>query len=189
MIGVSRKIRMISLDPGSRTLGLAVFEYDLSSGNRNVLFTQTLDTDEGLKNLRYMEDIYGTKYVRLKVIGNFLKGHLEDWQPDVVIMESPFAGQMIQAFKVLVEVMMIIEESVSNYGSAIALLKIDPPTVKKVHKVPGNSGDKTLMRAAVMAIGQLTLAEGMSFDNMSEHEIDAIAVGNYYCVAELGGKG
>lgn len=185
MRGVDRSARMLSLDPGSRTMGLAIVEYDYLSKKRSILFTVTLDVDEGLKSYRQMEEVLGTRPVRLKLIKEFLTGHLQDFQPDIVVMESPFAGSNVQAFKILVDVMKMIEEATTEYGANIALLKIDPPTVKKVHGVPGNSSDKSLMLAAVSNVSELELSDGLCFKDMSEHEIDAIAVANWCVMAHL----
>lgn len=180
-----RRVRFLSLDPGSRTLGLAILEYDFDTGLLHVLYTVCLDTDQGLKNLRYMEDSIGSRQVRLKIIGDFLRNQIEEWMPSFFIMETPYMGGYAQAFKVLVEVMRTIEMAVLEYSGVIPLYKIDPSSVKKMIGVKGNCGDKDLMLAAVKEIKDLTLATGVDLDLITEHEVDAIAVGHYHCCNDL----
>lgn len=182
---IPRKVRFLAIDPGSRTLGLAVLEYNFETGELTVLFTRCLDVDEGLKHIRYLEVLQGISRARRWLVKHFLKHQIEDWQPAFVIMETPYMGSFSQVFKILVEIMEVIEGVVSWFGNAIALLKIDPSTVKKSVGVKGNSSDKDLMRDAVKGIKYLVLREGVDLDHITEHEIDAIAVGNYYVVEEL----
>lgn len=179
MISVDRTVRMLSLDPGSRTLGLAIVECNVNSGKLKALFSRTLDTSNGLRHHSFMEEVQGSRFIRLKIIKNFLDTHLREFQPDLVVMESPFGGSNVQAFKILVDVMAQIEKATEEYGRNIALLKVDPPTVKKIHGVKGNSSDKTLMYEAVSKLPNLTLSDGMAFASMTEHEIDAIAVASW----------
>lgn len=186
---IARTVRFLALDPGSRTLGLAVLEYDFETGKLHVLFTRCLDVDEGLKSLRYMEDLIGTRLTRLKIIADFLKNQIEEWEPSTIIMETPYMGSHAQAFKILVEVMRTIEQCVLAYSNGIPLEKIDPSTVKKTIGVKGNCGDKDLMLIAVKAIDYLVVEDGIDLDTITEHEVDGIAVGNFFCVSVLKSMG
>lgn len=182
---IPRKVRFIAIDPGSRTLGLAVLEYDFETNTLTVLFTRCLSLDEGMSHLQYMVDLVGTRRARLYLIHRFLTEQIREWCPGFVIMETPYMGSFAQVFKVLVEIEQTIGAIVSDFGNGIALLKIDPSTVKKTIGVSGKSGDKSLMLAAVKGLSNLVLKEGIDLDLITEHEVDAIAVGHYICVAEL----
>ena len=89
---IPRKVRFLAIDPGSRTLGLAVLEYNFETGELTVLFTRCLDVDEGLKHIRYLEVLQGISRARRWLVRHFLKHQIEDWQPSFVIMETPYMG-------------------------------------------------------------------------------------------------
>jgi len=185
IVDIPRKVRFIAIDPGSRTLGLAVLEYNFDDNTLTVLFTRCLNVDEGMTHLQYMTDLVGTRRARLYLIHRFLTEQIREWCPGFVIMETPYMGSFAQVFKVLVEIEKTIEAIITDFGNGISLFKIDPSTVKKTIGVSGKSGDKSLMLAAVKALSNLVLKAGIVLDEITEHEVDAIAVGHYICVAEM----
>lgn len=185
IVDIPRKVRFIAIDPGSRTLGLAVLEYNFDDNTLTVLFTRCLNVDEGMTHLQYMTDLVGTRRARLYLIHRFLTEQIREWCPGFVIMETPYMGSFAQVFKVLVEIEKTIEAIITDFGNGISLFKIDPSTVKKTIGVSGKSGDKSLILAAVKALSNLVLKAGIVLDEITEHEVDAIAVGHYICVAEM----
>jgi len=185
IVDIPRQVRFIAIDPGSRTLGLAVLEYNFDDNTLTVLFTRCLNVDEGMTHLQYMTDLVGTRRARLYLIHRFLTEQIREWCPGFVIMETPYMGSFAQVFKVLVEIEKTIEAIITDFGNGISLFKIDPSTVKKTIGVSGKSGDKSLMLAAVKALSNLVLKAGIVLDEITEHEVDAIAVGHYICVAEM----
>lgn len=179
-------VRVMGIDPGSRTLGISIttcFPYEQLW---QLDEAWTLNTELEIRRNRFRADRVGEHQVRLEAIEKEVLRALQNFYPDVVIMETPYLGRLPQSFFVLTQVMMAINRAVDAYSAAMFLNKIDPATVKKAIGVPGNSSDKELVRKAVELLPNFENLSDRTLGSLDEHAIDAIAVSHYYCVSELG---
>lgn len=179
-------VRIMGIDPGSRTLGISITNCFPYEQQLSLIDAWTLHTDQHLRLKRFRADRVGEHQVRLEAIEEEVFQALENFYPDVVIMETPYLGRLPQSFFVLTQVMTAIGRAVQRYSAAMYLDKIDPATVKKTIGVPGNSSDKELVRQAVNALPNLENLSERTLESLDEHAIDSIAVTHYYCVSELG---
>lgn len=179
-------VRVMGIDPGSRTLGISILTCFPYEQKLSLDEAWTLNTELDIRRRRARADRLGEGTVRLEAIEQEVALALQNFYPDVVIMETPYLGRLPQSFFVLTQVMMAISQAVAKFSNALYLNKIDPSTVKKSIGVPGNSSDKELMRQAVYALPYLENFTQRELSELDEHAIDATAVGHYYCVSELG---
>lgn len=179
-------VRVMGIDPGSRTLGIAIttcFPYEQCW---TLDEAWTLNTEYHLQQKRFRAARVGDHQVRMEAIEEEVFEALCNFYPDVVIMETPYLGRLPQSFFVLTQVMVAIGRAVDRYSSAMHLEKVEPSVVKKAIGVPGNSPDKTLVAKAVMALKNLENLSEKPLSELDEHSIDATAVCHYYCTTELG---
>lgn len=179
-------VRVMGIDPGSRTLGISIVDCFLYEQQLVLTEAWTLNTEQAIRRNRFHAARVGEHQVRMEAIRDDVLLGMQNYYPDVVIMETPYLGRLPQSFFVLTQVMTAIEQAVAAYSTAMFLEKVDPATVKKAIGVPGNSSDKELMRKAVNALPYLENLSGRTMESLSEHAIDSTAVAHYYCVSELG---
>ena len=179
-------VRVMGIDPGSRTLGIAITTVFPYEQEWTLDEAWTLNTELALRLKRYRAERVGDHQVRIEAIEEEVFDALCEYHPDAVIMETPYLGRLPQPFFVLTQVMVAIGRAVQRYSAAMHLEKIDPSTAKKAIGVPGNSSDKSLVRKAVLGLKNLENVSDTPLTSLDEHSIDAIAVAHYYCVTELG---
>lgn len=181
-------IRLLSIDPGTMFTGIAVSEVDQDRSNFRVVHAQTLDLNKLARGVP--EDyvlIHGDRRARLCMLTACITRLLAAWRPVSVVSESPYASGHIQAFEALVECLSAIGEGVRNYDDYMRLNTLEPSLVKKGVGVKGNTGDKLLMRTAIQNIPDLIL--DVNVDTLSEHAVDAIAVGySHYNLSKKKGE-
>lgn len=177
-------LRVMSIDPGTKTLGLAVWEVDQRTNERVILFAHTVMTDRQMSYYPWLVDNHSEKTARLKAIEDELLFFMCEWDVHVVATEGPYFRRMVTAFQALVECVTAIRAALVRYDPYMQLYIFDPASVKKSVGVGGNSGDKELMRQAVIQHFGNMVAPGVDLYEISEHAIDAIAVGNA-CINQL----
>lgn len=182
-------VRVMGIDPGSRTLGISFVDCFPYEQHLTLTESWTLNTDLAIRRNRFRAARLGEHQIRMEAIHEEVLLAMQNYYPDVVIMETPYLGRLPQSFFVLTQVMTSIERAVCDYSAAMILEKIDPSTVKKAIGVPGNSSDKELVRKAVEGLEYLENLSGRELESLTEHSIDSIAVAHYYCVTELGLRG
>lgn len=179
-------VRVMGIDPGSRTLGISILTCFPYEQKLQLDEAWTLNTEKVIQLKRFRVARVGENQVRMEAIEEEILMALQNFYPDAVVMETPYLGRLPQSFFVLTQVMVAIGRAVDAYSAAMFLNKIDPSTVKKTIGVPGTSSDKGLVRKAVEGLANLENLSGRPLKSLSEHAIDATAVGHYYCVSELG---
>src|SRR5690606_32969254 len=102
-----------------------------------------------MNNYGVIGEVYGDKSCKLFAIEQAIYYYLSQWEVHAIVSESPYLRRLAQAFAALTECVMAIRRAVYRYNHFITLDLIDPATVKNSVGVPGNSGDKMLMRSAV----------------------------------------
>lgn len=171
--------RTVAIDPGSNTLGYAILDLNLSTGEIALMGADTL---VGVKMARSHPDFaetHGDRATRLHCHEEFLKALLDDCRPNAVISEAPYMGRFPQAFMALIECLGAIRRAVISYDPYMPMETVDPPTAKKAVGAPGKGGGKDIVREKVLALPTLINATGRPLTVLDEHAIDAVAVGYY----------
>lgn len=171
-----QRYRVMGIDPGSDTLGIAILELDVLAFTTTLLYATTLKASRELKHVDTWLDQYGGLETKINCHRHFLARHLTYFHPNSVISESPFLGRFPRAFEALVLCLSMIRQSVREYDPFIELEVVDPPTAKKAVGASGRGGDKDAVRYAVMQHPKIQNASGFDYDYFDEHAIDAIAV-------------
>lgn len=179
-------IRVVGIDPGSKTLGIAILDCYQA---RNLLVVEeawTLNTNRHIQ--RYPERCLavGELAVRLEAIRLHVRQTLDTYRPDATIVETPYLGRLPQAFSVLTKCLETLTVALNEYSPSLTLSRIDPASAKRAVGVPGNSSDKGAIQRALMNIENLRCNAQRPLAEMIEHSTDAIAIGHYYCAEMLG---
>jgi hypothetical protein len=176
--------RIIGIDPGTDTLGASELELDLADGSISIVTAQTFHGSQLIRGYRDMEDTYGARFARLYALEELLVTVFRDERPHSIISESPyFNSRRPQAYGALVEAMAMIARAVHQYCSRMPLLKVDPASNKANMKVSGKSGDKDLMKKAVLTCTDLRNPRHIDLDALDEHSIDSLTVAYYRACA------
>ena len=176
--------RIIAIDPGTNTLGVAVLDVCMSKGSVTLQESFTVVSNTNLRHYPNVLLAHGERYAKLYSHSEKLRALFEEWEPHAVICESPFLGRFPQAFEALVECKIMIRRALQQYEPTMSLETVDPPTAKKAVGAPGKGGDKYAVRDAVLTLKDLTVSDSVDILSLDEHSIDAIAVG-YYKVRQI----
>jgi len=157
-------MRLISIDPGTATCGVAIWDIDDNFNIMN-LTSFTLNIDRNI----YLE-------TRISMMRDYLFNIIKDVEPFQLIHESGFIDRFRpQAYGPIYAVIYNIREAFKfyfNYSDDERIFMYPPKSVKA--RLTSGTADKFSMLEAVSNIDELkpfiTLAE-------TEHAIDAIAIG------------
>lgn len=171
-------IRMLSIDPGAYTMGVCLSEIDPNLRTMRPIHVVTIDMTKLMRGeiQKEMETVYGARAVRMHCIEKSITKIIEAWQPELVISEAPYLGSFAQAYASLVESVSAIRRAVLSHDPDMRFIQIDPASVKKGIGVSGKSGDKSLMRPALIRQKNLVL-DKINIETLDEHSVDSIAVG------------
>lgn len=182
-----RVSKVLSIDPGSTHLGMAVLEVNHFTNQVKVIHVHTFLIDNVVRHaFSNYEFIYGTSAARLYAIGELVYNMLTVWGIDDVASEAPYMGRFPRAFEVLTYCMATIKAALVRYYGDKPLVIYDPATVKVAMGVRGNSKDKPAVAMALTQQPYLDL-NGFDINYLDEHSTDAIAVGCTYAKRLLGG--
>lgn len=171
-------LKVLSIDPGTDSLGFAVLELVEEENRVLVLTAGTLNSIRLSKHLHGIRETHGDRIARLFAIKLALQRHMRRWQPDLVASEAPFLGRFPQAFAALTECIAFIRAAVYTYSPNVSLRLYDPPTVKLAIGVPGKANDKGLITAALRRnVDWIVPVHNLRMETLDEHANDAIAVG------------
>lgn len=178
--------RILSIDPGTDTLGYAILDLNLDTGQVLVPAVETVSGSRLARRYQQTIATYGEKTARLQAHEENLFSLLCWYRPHAVIAESPFLGRFPQAFAALVECLSMIQRAVARYDRTLPLETVDPPTAKKAVGVVGKGTSKDDVRQGVLGMERIVFASGIEAALIDEHGTDAIAVGYYKCRQLLG---
>lgn len=176
--------RVIGIDPGTDTLGVAVLDIQLPVATFTLVDAQTFQASRMLKHFRDTEQTYGSRFARLHGLELALGEYFADMQPHAIISESPYMGQRATPFAALTECLTSIRRAVRAYNDRLPLHQVDPARAKARVGVSGKSGDKGLMQKAVSQLKDIQNPQGIVLQALDEHSIDAIAIA-YYRACDL----
>lgn len=171
--------RLVSIDPGSSTLGVALFNIDLSNRYCYVEDAFTVNAFQRSQQYPQFIEVYGERAARLHSHQEFLLGLFDNYSPHGVICEAPYMGRFPQAYAALVECVAAVRQAVIRYDCSIPLLTVDPPTAKIAVGVSGRGSNKEDIQKAIRQLPNLTYGERVDVTLLDEHSADAVAVGYY----------
>lgn len=180
----SLPMRILGIDPGTNTLGVAVIDLDLATKQMTAVLGTTFSGNHLAGNFDYIAEVYGDRAAKLRGHEDNLYYFMHEIQPHCVIAESPYMGRFPQAFSALVECVNSVYRAVLRYNRTMPLLMIDPPSVKKSVGMMGRLAGKEPVRIAVSKLTHLQFAPGFTLDSLDEHGVDALAVA-YYRATEI----
>ena len=170
------RYRFIALDPGTETLGVAVFEIDMVNRQAHVISAYTLHASRSHHHHESDALLYGDRYARLEAHCIALQRIFTQYQPAAIVSEAPFMGRFPQAYAALVECVSMIQRAIREYSYTMVLEMVDPMTAKQAVGVSKRGSNKLLVRDGVLALPDLVF-NGFDPRTLDEHAIDAIAVG------------
>jgi Holliday junction resolvasome RuvABC endonuclease subunit len=183
---VSPVYRILGIDPGTNTLGVAILDINLSTLSVDIVHAKTYSGQTMSGDHRWFEEVHGGRASRLKSHQENLYAIMVEWNPHFVIAESPYMRKFPQAFAALVECVMAIRAAVIQYDRFMPLALVDPPTAKKSAGMVGKLSGKELVRIALRKLTYLNYAPGIDLEALDEHEVDAIAVAHHRAKEILG---
>lgn len=169
--------KILSIDPGNTTTGWCVSEYQCTSPKMVILSTGSLYPSKFAlrKENRAVAIKYSPATIALDYLHEQLTEIMDIYHPQVVASEDCFINmRMPNAIKSLTLVIHTIEE-VCRLKFGMPVFKFAPMLVKKTFTAKG-SADKNAMKNALLLSNDIDLSK-VDISLMTEHEIDAIAVG------------
>lgn len=186
-----RKHRLLSIDPGTTTMGISVYEIDHYTGDYQLLMLDTVFIERYISHvplLRYLASSQTLLSAKLEAVSQIVCDLCKRYEIEQVVCEDIYF-QHISSHRTMSEGLHAIRVGVMRYDPAIELEMIPPREVKGGVGVPKNSSDKELMRGAVKERLANKLAEGIDLDSVTEHAIDASAIGYYWITHSSNLKG
>lgn len=176
----------MAIDNGTNTVGLVIVDHDLRDGISKVIYAETLVADktayskyEGRLLLR------GSLPARLEVIRDFMDDMLDEFDPDLVACESPFAHVHAHAYAALTASMTVIDEAVYNYRPALEFVSVSPGQAKRAVIKGKFKSEKEAIREAILKDKNITSDREVDLHSLDEHCIDAIAVARAVAIRQI----
>ena len=168
---------ILSIDPGTTTLGFAIIKVDILTDKIVEAFAWTVDATRLAFYLDETVNLHGDKFARIISHKRNFENVLRFYKPLVVAAETPFFNRRRpSAGGPLFEFFSTLEQTVFEWDRYKPIYKFEPRTVKL--KVGATAGAKKHeVKAALEDIDEL---KDVSMSFLDEHAIDALAVGYTY---------
>lgn len=175
----ANKIRLLSIDPGTTTTGMAFFELDLTNLHVQLVDALTIKANTTKGKYRHLSLIQNDRLARITFIADVFQQYLIQFQPMMVITETAHMGKYTDAFEGLIHCISVLEYVLMHYSSSIPLEGVDATSVKKnLNAILRGEESKNSVREKILELYQnrhfTTFVDIYSLD---EHAIDAVAVG------------
>ena len=170
--------RVLGVDNGTDTVGIAVVDHHLATGLSKVIHAETLTASRTAYTRHEGRlDARGKMHARLDVISTFFWEVLNEFDPDVVGCESPFQHLHAQSFAALTTAMNGLSSTTFDYCTTLEFSKISPGSAKKAVCPVGQYGNsKEHIREMIGINNDIEFVDGLLLNNLDEHAVDAIAV-------------
>ena len=172
--------RILATDPGTNTMGVSILSLCLVTGAIRAEYVVTLVAEKMISPYGGIQEYFDDRFTKLYALQNSLSYLMYQFQIDAVVSESPYLGRFPQAFAALTEFMCALRNSMLTYNPFMPITTIDPATIKTNVGVSGKSGDKELMRKAIINLcetGKIVLDPSINVYKLDEHSIDSLAAG------------
>ncbi len=174
--------RVMGIDPGLNFTGVA--SLDVSYVTRKILNIEafTLANDRLADYTGLDHDTIAERTVKLYKLKQALQYTLERYNPSFIACEAPFYNRLRpMAFGALLEVVSVLHSAVLEYNSNIGFITVAPMSVKKVIGARMVKNDtekgKLVVKEAIKNTPEIMDVLQGNIDTLSEHAIDAIAIG------------
>lgn len=172
-------IRIVSIDPGTDTLGVAVLDISIDTYRPVLVYADTFIASKEVQDRKWGTEMRGGRDLRLESHHIRLYDLFRAVTPTLVAAESPFLARgRVSAFEALVECYAMLRAVCWEYSPSLYLRRVDPITAKNAVNVNHVGTDKTDVRRAVIAHYKESCAEDVDIEALDEHAIDAVAVGH-----------
>lgn len=169
--------RMMSLDPGLKNTGVAVFDLDTRSRTILSIDAFLLSNQRLINSAPYDHETVSERLIMIYKLKTAFRHVLEHYNPTVVVSEGPYYNpKSPMAYASLLEIVSMFRSVAMEYNSNILFHIFQPKEVKKVVGSGMNTG-KLDMRDAVSRRPELMVPLMQNLNELDEHSIDAIAVG------------
>jgi Holliday junction resolvasome RuvABC endonuclease subunit len=168
--------RIVGIDPGTDTLGIAVLDVDVQSRSVEIVRLYTLHASRNVDPLSAASVFRGSRYAQIQYLEKAMSSLFVNLMPSAIVHESPFMGRFPEAYRALAECIGAIRRACDQYNPTLLIESVDPPTAKlAVGAKVGRDSTKDTVKQAVLAM-QLPCSNVVDLSLASEHAIDAIAV-------------
>jgi len=170
--------RIMGIDNGSSFLGMTITDLDLRSGVYHLLHAETFKADRLIDQHRGNLITHDARWARQNTLKDRVSRELCFYNPHAVAVESPFfMPGRVTSFETLTEMMMFIRQAVEEYSTGMDIYRVSPGEAKRAVQPDKNfSMKKAVIKDCVLKLDNITYNEDIQFDNLTEHEYDAIAV-------------
>lgn len=196
---------IIALDPGADSTGLSIFMVNFRTGEILSIETYTLLTKKIEDAGGLDPEFHSERAVKISTLYHTLLWFFHKVRPVDVVSEAPFFNRLSpMAYGSLTEVVMMVRRAMIEYNSNLTLTIYPPMTVKqgvgatskkeKKKKKKGKNvvedidddpvpekkapvDGKQIVKEAVAKIDEIMNVLQKPLDQMTEHEIDSVAVG------------
>lgn len=173
--------KILSIDPGTQTLGYAILEINIKTLEIVNSFAWTVDSTRLEIYSEQAAQVHSEKFARIYAHKTNFKNVLEFYQPLVIVSETPFFSILRpSAAGPLFELFATLEQTIYEWDKEKPLYKAEPRSVKKFVQANDHK-DKNAVKQALLKIDELKSA---NLEFLDTHSIDALAVG-YYKLGKL----
>lgn len=169
---------ILSIDPGINNTGLAVLD---NTSQFTVIETVLVkNARKFTDDEKLLEKEYGTRAVKVEAILKTVRELLCKYNIETIAIEAPFYNALTPvAYGSLLEVIFAIKYDIVVKGKYIFKL-IEPLLVKKMFTNKGMAAKDLIKEFLKIKKEDGSILIAFDIDTLSEHEIDAIAVGFVY---------
>lgn len=170
----------MAVDPGVNNLGVAIFEIATRTGEILNISIESIVTDKLYGHYGMDREFVCDRDIKLWKIGDCIERLCDIYNICAFVNESPFYNKLMPAaYGSLNEVVYACRKAVRCYNPYTYIDSISPQGVKKGVGAAGQKG-KEIMKDKVFAIRELMDSLDYHPLDLSEHDIDAMAVGYTY---------
>lgn len=170
--------RICGIDNGTNTPGVVINDHNLKTGVSTIVFAQSMVASKAAYDFHPGVTAHrGKLAARLLEIRPWWAEILEEYDPDVIGCESPFAHLGIDTFVSLLDSMDVFETETYRHRDTLQFIGIPPGRAKKAACPEGQySNDKEMIRQFILKDERIVAGPGIVLDQLDEHCIDATAV-------------
>lgn len=174
--------RVVGIDPGLANLGFAVYHIHYLTGEIVKVEAFTIVNDKLPDYTGLDPEFVPERTIKLYKLKSAIQWYLQCYGPSYVVCEAPFYNRfMPMAYGALLEVVSMIHSAVLEWNPNIGFHTVAPLLVKKLVGTKAVKNDslkgKELVKNGVKSIPVIMNVLTTPIDSLSEHAIDAIAVG------------
>ncbi|MNB83827.1 hypothetical protein D3C87_1051330 [compost metagenome] len=174
----SEPFKILSLDPGSSHLGVAILHDLLDGSDVTIEDSFTVHLKDTCPEYSELGDLHGNRVIRLMQLGDAVLNLVRTHRPHAVIVEANYLGRFATAFAALVECVAMVRSAVYMYDPFMPLYQVDPSTAKinaGMERIKGT--DKEDVRRAMRK--RKGIVWNVNLEELDEHSVDACAIGMY----------